>query len=394
MKHLIFLVAIIILVAMTGCQKMNPVEPPDSQTPYGPTSGAQIVARLSGGDAIEVINNSIRVELGPQVNFSAIARRPGLRQFRWYFDDNGTWQLGQNVFHAFYTLGTTRVRLESTDSVSYVYRDTLGVNVVASLDGLPDLVWVSHSSNGNGTFNEVLALKKSVVKFASPPYNYQGMITNPPWILTNVQLSDTNWLLVNNNLVAPIQGDNGKYFVIRMTVSQGLIEFGAGKSGVWGKYNSPYCDTSGRIMATILADGTPTPIIVPTLPGMIGDEGSGAILRFLMKDSSVVVYMNNFSAFSSITPFVVTFDTNGVRSSPIHQSAVPGYVNWGSLEFRYSAIKNSMLEIKYGSGFNNPTVVNPSMPQSLYWDPYAGRLVVGFSTVGRPITKEQRLALR
>jgi hypothetical protein len=266
--------------------------------------------------------------------------------------------------------------------------------VVVSLDNLPDIVWISHATS-NGKATEVVAFKKSLVKFAPGPYNYMGDY-NGGWDTTYIQAADTNWLVVNGQLVLPNAGDQGKYFVARISVPiLSTSKIGAGKGAVWGKYHNPFCDSTGMIKFFCQLDGTPTLNSTFAHPGIVGDS----VLQLRPQDNSVVLYTNNEAPFSSITPFIVLYDSNGVVSSPLAETGLTDYTNWGgNINISYNSLPSyKMLTINFGLDISHPNNFSPNRTKSIYWDPSDQTLKVVLVIMNQQIhffTKKQFQALK
>lgn len=365
-KIILSLILMVAGLTMTGCYKsMNPV------APLAQPQGVMIKAFALGGNAMTATAKTLTVEAGTQVTFYAAPYKSGMKSYQWIFTDNGAtfYANGQTASHAFSLTQASmpKINLIATDSSGNVYKDSLLITVVYSLDNLPDVVWISYSPATGGKFNEVIAFKKSKVSFAPGSYNYTGNY-NGGWDSANVAPQDTNWLVVNNGLVAPNPGDQGKYFVVRLALSPNTYKIGVGKGKVWGAFNSPYfaTDSTHILIFSIMSDGSPTSSVVPALPGAIGDS----VLQLKLQDTSLVLYTNNGAAFSSISPFIVLYDSNGVARPPLPEYAVTNYPNWGgNVIVPYSSLPSyHMVQLNYGNHIASPYSFNPNRTKSIYWD--------------------------
>jgi hypothetical protein len=382
------LIAIAFIVATSiGCEHLNPVEPVIS-TPTINNGVSIKVFNLSGDPMNITAVKTITLEGGTQTDYYAVPGKYGLKSFYWTFIDNGVTyrDSGQTVSHAFSLTqtGTPEIKLLAIDSNGVSYRDSLFVTVVASLDNLPDIVPISHTANGSGQFVEVIAFKKAKVSFAPGFYNYQGNFYGT-WDTTYIPAADTNWLIVNGSLVSPGSNNQGKYFVARITAAPNTYTMGAAKGSTWGLYNSAYCNNQGLITLSILNDGTLTPNIVPTTPGVIGDS----VLRQKLQDTLVSVYTNNLVPFASSTPFIVLYDSNGVVSSPIAEKAVTNYANWGTLDIPYSTLTTSkyvVLDMNFGPNIFYPTTYSTNRTSSIYWNPSTQTLRVVLVVINGRVT--------
>lgn len=399
MKNLVVSIFLAFAVFVGGCKRVDLVEGPD-QTPI--SGGIVLKAFAPNGDPLS-IGDTIVVERGVVVNYYAYATS-GLviRSWQWTFIDDGSTTAGQSARHTYYLnpVSITSVRVVATDSAGVNHELVKKVKVVLSLDGLIPIRWISSTPVGNA-FNVVMAFKKANMRFDNAgSFFYVGTITNPAWVVTNVAVSDTNWLIVGNSLVAPNASESGKYIAVRMTLTPGPYEMGVGRlvgnQQNWGYFGTEYSDSTGKVHFSVLSDGTVVPSMIPSLPGTLGDEGSAAVLRFLMKDSSVVIYSNNLQPFGTISPFVVKYDTNGVVGSPVLESAVTNYPNWGSIEITYRSLPtNRMLVFNFGPRSSQVATFSSNRSQSGYWDAFEQKLKVIIATTpsasGRPVWGIQKV---
>lgn len=367
-----FLAVVVAALVLTGClKKVDLVEPSD--TPL--TDGKVQILGLSKavGSSSQNYFGTMKDEI---VNFRAGVKDPSLKvvSWQWTFHDDGATSSSQNPSHQFRSaIGSiTTITLVGVDDhyISHLVTDT--VQIVWTLDGQPGLVYVSSTAAGGGVYNIILAAHKEATRsIPGSQYAFTGDVTSPRWINQVIAPGDTNYNF-NGSLVAAASGDIGKFVAVRFSAGPGDYQFAFGKiSGgtlvwvpLWGSYATD--STTNSVFLTVSATGVVTKTVPVSVPGNSGDQGNNPAVRLDIKDTSVVVYVNNFTAAAS--PWVQLQDSSGAWRSRIAEVTVTGFPNWGKVEvpFRQFPIAG-VLVMRYGLDAT-PTVALNLMAVSRYYD--------------------------
>jgi len=240
--------------------------------------------------------------------------------------------------------------------------------------------------SGSNYYSVVMACSKNGIPFNGGDYRYTGSITVPIWQTTEIPVADTNYRIENNTLYAVPTGQVGSWICIRFNIVPGSYEMGVGKykdgSLTWGSfYNSMFVPSSEPTLIKFSLSQTGVITSGATsseMPGNIGDQGDGPVLRFEENENGTWnMYVNNNEPFSSLTsPFVKYLGNNEVWQSPILQSPVANYPNWGMVVLATPLPDD--LRLQFGNNSNIPLNVNGTMSNSLYWDGRYDYLSVGF----------------
>jgi hypothetical protein len=346
-----------------SCQKLDYIE-------QGNLSGDGTIDLKSSTiiEGVAATGDTIYVEKGRVVNFQALAKGLNIVNWQWSFSDDNAYSVGATTEHTFWTnVGDVSfVTLTGVDPTGAATVKTKPVKVVWTLDGQAALYMVSCTPSGTGTFNLVFAFHKKTTSYYPGLYGFTGDMVSPAWTTKVVAVADTSWNYVNGTLVAPVSGAVGKFAIVRMTASVGYHEFAIGKivnsNLIWGLFWGPYATENNMLKFVIDANGTVRPYTPPSMPTSSGD---GTICNSVT-DSSIILYVNNHAAFSTlINPFVRFQNSSGVYSG-VSQVAAVGYPNWGKVEmkFRNFLIQN-LLIFQFGSN----STVSSFMRDSRYYFP-------------------------
>lgn len=338
------------LMSLASCQKLDFVPEPDPTVENG-TIDAKSSTAMEG---VAATNDTIYVEKGMLVTFQALAKGLNIVNWQWSFADDKSYSVGSTTEHKFWLdpMMVTSVTLTGVDAIGTAYVKTKPVKVVWTLDGQPSLICVSCVSNANGGYDVVFAAHKKATSYYPGAYGFTGDMVSPAWTTKTVAVIDTSLNYVNNVLTAPISGAVGKFIVIRMTaISAGYHEFAIGKivngNLIWGLFWGPYASNNNMLKFTI-ENGVVKSYVAPSLPVISGD---GNTVCYGATDSSIVLYVNNGAAFSTlVNPFVRFQNAQGVYALNKTQVAVNGFPNWGKTEIKYSEfLMQNLLIFQYGA---------------------------------------------
>jgi len=375
MKNLRFfslVITLISLFAVTSCKYVDVTEPPV----VSPNNNEMLKISVSGSNSgVVTVGDTIFVTKGTAVGFKASFNGRTIRNLVWSFADDQSTSTSINPIHQFNLSppAVTTVTVTGVDSLNVIRTGSATIKMVYSLSNLPAVIPISSVSAGNGLFTTVIAINKDVLKnVPGSGFSYKGDITQ--WqTFTTVASADTNWLVVGNSLVAPTQGEVGRYFVIRSTIPLGTYKIGTSRpaNGVlwgtfWGEYALPnnlmgfqlVSDSGG---AKVVPIGTSAPN--NSLPGEIQDS----VICF-SSGAKLLIFVNKKSSFSGIE-FIRLQDSNGVFQPLILESSVPNFPNWGMVEIPWSSIptKNSVVFV-FGPDRRSPNVYSGNMSSSIFFN--------------------------
>lgn len=365
-------IMLISLVAMIGCREVNLVEPIE-----GVPSGL-IVMKVSGGEGVTVIGDTTYVEQGVVANLYAESNGPTITSWTWTI--YGFAYNGQAVKYKFEgAIGsTTVIRLAGREANGTEHVATRPFKVVSSLDGMRDVQWWVSNIGGNN-YSAAIALNKTSVNYVGgSSFFYKLRLVDQAWgDRIPVPTVDHNWNISNNTLVTPPSGV-GLYFVIRPNLTPGDYELIAGKLDSFGNEQWLTINGSNGVQKFNL---NTTGIIVwgpgsnPSgLPGIVGDEGSGAVIRWDDLADRLVLLINNQADFNTISPFVILYDSAGTATTRA-QIAVPNFPKWGAVELMNSSLPSSgLVSWDFGPNISNTGVLGSNRQESIYYHTPSGRM--------------------
>lgn len=234
-------ILILIIATLSGCEKVNLVD-----SPVKLQSSNSITIAVSKGSSIQS-NDTLNVEPGVSITFQAKSNGPEIVTYNWTFYDDNKTSSGEIATHTYYvnTPFVTSIKLVGIDKNNNIYQFTFVVKVIASLDGLPSIQWISSSPQPDGSFNVIMAFHKAYMRFNGSDYFYIGDMTN--WNTVRIMSSDTNYTIVNNILTYIPSAEVGKYIVARMSLKTGDYKMGVGKivdtRNIWGTFIGSYADS-------------------------------------------------------------------------------------------------------------------------------------------------------
>lgn len=358
-------VFMLIAVFLIGCKTI--IEPPleDPVTYSNP-----IMMKAAGG---VLAGDTLFTEQNLVIHFSAISNGPAI--IRWQWQIYGSIYEGQTIKYTFTAVppAQTTVKLMGTDNNNNVHERTLNVVIKGTLDGLRDVQWISSTPNGN-QFNVVIAFKNKMQYITTNNWNAWEP---PTWAPIPIPASDISYDIVNNSLVSVPDG-SGKYVVIRRTQSPGdnykiaVGKIDAGGQSVWGTY-----DGETVIEYDVLSNGTvvfnnATPSL---FPGSTGDPGNNPVVKWEFLADRALLYVNNRTPISAITPFIRFINSSGDTSAPVSGSAVSDFPNWSMYTIMYSSIPNTgLIEWFPGANSNAPRIPIGFMSESSYFNSDLNRL--------------------
>lgn len=359
----------IALFAFGGCKIVNVVDP--SQNPQGPNS---ISIEVNKGNSIQG-NDTLYVEPGVSITFRAKSNGSvNIVTYNWIFNDDSSHSSGEIATHTYLgiTPFVTSIKLVGIDSNNNSFEIVKVIKVIASLDGLPSIQWISSVPQTGGAFIVTMAFHKAYMKFAGSNYFYIGDMTN--WSAVNIDPADTNYIITDNHVFIPV-GEIGKYVVARMLLKPGEYKMGLGKlvgsNQIWGTFWGPYSDSSNSTMIRFTVDNngkvSATGKLLPTYPGFMGDD----YVRFSFEDTKILIYTRHTAPFSSLTPFCRFPDNNSNGALIVKESAVDKYADWGVFPLEYTVIpSNGLITMHYGPYYETPEVYSANESKSSYYDPY------------------------
>lgn len=371
-----FVVAMISLFAVTSCKYVDVTEPPLVNPPA--TNTEMLKISVSGfNNSVVAVGDTIFVTKGTAVGFKVSFSGRTIRNLLWSFADDQSTSTSSNPIHQFNLSppAITTVTVTGVDSLNVTRTGSVTIKIVYSLNNLLAVVPISSVSAGNGLFTTVIAINKDVVKnVPGSGYSYKGDLTQ--WqTFTTVASADTNWLVVGNSLVAPTQGEVGRYFVIRATIPLGTYKIGTSRpaNGVlWGTFWDEYALPNNLMGFQLISNGSGGAKIVPigapvsnnSLPGEIQDS-----IACFSSSAKLQIFVNNKTPFSGIE-FIRLQDSNGVFQALILESPVPNFPNWGMVEIPWSSIptKNSVIFV-FGPDRRSPNVYSNNMSSSIFFNP-------------------------
>lgn len=362
--QIVFLFLFVLAVMIGGCKYEYPT---NINSPISPTAD-QIAMKING---TTVATDTTEVEKGTVVHFVGESLGPNIVHWEWRI--YGFTLTGKVIKYTFtasppaYAL----VILRALDVNNITHEISRLVKIVNSVDGQSDVALISSTASG-GSYNIVLAFKKAGMNYTTGSnYFYTGNVVSPLWTPVNIATQDTNYNLIAGQLVNPAPSI-GKYVKVSLTIIPGAYEMAVGKIVGSQQYWGTFFDST-LVKFTLHSNGTVTFFnnITPTnFPGTIGDEGPEVIVRWEFLSDRVVLYLNNAAAFSGLAgPFVRFQDSTGTWQTPLSQSAVTNFPNWGKREIMYNTLpSNNLLIFNFGSQISQPANFNNSSNKSQYWD--------------------------
>ncbi|MFA5184663.1 MAG: hypothetical protein WC456_04025 [Patescibacteria group bacterium] len=367
-RYLKYFVLLLVL-AIFGCQEKILVEPDDAE----PVASGKIEIQMS------ILNKStsatrVQTEQFLKTTYQAKAKAGvNIVSWQWTIAENNYQSSNSMVefWHAIKPGSITFVNLVGVDDKGQAHMAVDTVEIVHSLDGLPGLAFVSSAPAGtSGLYNLVFAAhKKSMQGLGNGAYGYTGSVTGSPWTIKTIAPVDTNLNLVNGSLVPANTGDIGKFVAIRVSLVPADYEVHAGRIDqttgrlIWASSWGPFADGN----FSLLDQGSVKPLVPANLPGSGGDQGPNAVIRRDINAASLTIYTNHFSPF--IAGFVQLQDSSGVWQTPLAETSVEGFPNWGKIEIPFSNFPiPQVLFFRFGPSINSPAVLSTHMPGSSYWD--------------------------
>jgi len=394
-KNLILLFAGIALFILVGsCRKAYREE-------IVPTPKGDLIIKASG-DKMVMINDTNNAEINTNGNYYA---EPPLGVtitfYTWTFTEpNGqvTSKTGQTTTYRFYSLGFGKVKVVGIDQNNQAHQDIQITRVVADISQLDPITNWPSIFLSSGIWQERWAINKRTTKWPGV-YGYIGTVTSPQWTLINLAPADTNYLLINNNLV-PVTGSNGTQISINPIVSPlgypTHDQMGVVKNNIWGDFSgSRFVNLTNPtvIHSSLRSDGTVVPDVTGSNngPGEIGDQ----VIQFIMLNDGVTVFFNNNGPAGSNIPFYIRGNPDGTWNGAMAQTVVANYPNWGKLEILYSQLPaTGLLILNFGSNIAVPQYLNPNESTSDYWDGFSGALRIIIKNVNTMDKSGNIIAIR
>jgi len=375
------IVTIVVIFSFPSCVK-EVLKDPNEQVPVKmigtPLNDGLISIKVSAAAdnmtksaMMTMANDTMPTEKNIENTFQAINNNPSITiaTWQWTFTlDN--FKSSNPLVQYWFNLdpgSKTSVSLIGIEPNGTAHIATQWMKIVYSLDGLPGMITVSTTPLAGGMFSYIIAAHKKGMSGVKGNYGYTGTITNPIWTVTPIAPSDTNYNFVNGALVPAPAGDVGKYVAVRAILYQAPYEIHVGHINslgvlIWGNFWAWHPNGKFNVSST----GVLTDIATVNLPGVSGDEGAGAIVRKDILASSVVLYTKHGSAFTN--GFVQLQNTDGTWQTPIAETAVAGFPNWGKVEILYSAFPTpQILVFRFGPSINSPGILDIMSPSS-YWN--------------------------
>ena len=320
--------------------------------------------------SMTLAGDTVYTEKFLRTTYQAELSSPGLviMTYQWTFAENNSKPTGSMVdfWHGLDPGSITSVTLIGIEQNGTAHTTTRPVKIVYSLDGMPGFILVSKTPVAGGMFSYVFAAHKKGMSGVKGAYGYTGTTISPNWTVMTIAPADTNFNYVGGALVAAASGDVGKYVAIRAILYPGEYEIHVGhiKDGVlsWGNFWSFYKE--GKFTST--STGDITGITTTGLPGVSGDEGINAVVRKDVLGLSVVIYTRHATTFAK--GFIQLQYADGTWQTPIAETAVSGFPNWGKVEILYSSFPTpQILVFRFGPNTDVPGTMD-AMSSSSYWD--------------------------
>jgi len=367
---LFLITGLMMALIFSSCQKLEYVEPiADNSGISLKMAGALVV-----GDTITVQMRTM-VAFKVETTFTATSMQVefegggSIIPINGYFEQNWT------------ETGLTWLTITAIDQNQQPHVKTYQVKVLAYLQEPVEFVSVTPVS-GTNFFNVRIALSKHGLPLGPGVIAYTGSVTNPPWSTVYFQSADTNYRLEANNLIPATGSQVGNWLGLPLQLLPGNYELGVGRMNagnlIWGDFMGSAFVGAGNstlIKFTLTVNGE---IISGAntllMPGNIGDTGDNPVVRFSENpDGSWVLYVNNSVDFYSMPhPFVKFLSENGTWNTPVNQSSVTDFPNWGKIIL--SAPIPEMLQYQFGSNNQAPDYVNSNMSYSGHWNAQTGTL--------------------
>ena len=369
---LFLIMGLIMAVIFSSCKKLEYVD--DQPAVDNPGISLKMADAVIVGDTVTV---QVRTMCTFKVETSFTASSMQV-EFEW-----GSSVVPVNGYfeHSWTTTGLTWLTITVIDENNQAHVKTYQVKVKVSLQESVQFVSVT-SVSGTNFFNVRIALSKNGLPLGSGEIAYTGSVTNPPWATVYFSAADTNYRLEANNLIPATGSEVGNWLGLPLQLLPGNYELGAGRinSGnlIWGDFmGSSFVssENSTLIKFNLTANGEITSgVNTLSMPGYIGDSGDSPIVRFSENtDESWILYVNNSVDFySMVHPFLKFLSENGTWGTPIDQSPVPGFSNWGKITIPTPI--PDMLRYQFGNDAQTPDNVNPNMPYSEHWNAQTGTL--------------------
>ena len=373
MRKRILFVIVAVVAVIFSCKRVEYIDPEEVPQIIGtPLSDGVIGISVSPGGNLKagLVSDTVNTEKWLKTTYQAIAKNGiNIAAWQWTFAENNQKVTGSAVdfWHGLDPGLKTAVTLIGIESNGTAHTATVWIKIVNSLDGLPSMIIVTKTPVSGGMASYVIICHKKSMTGATGAYGYTGTISSPSWTVLPIAPADTNFNYVNGVLIAAKAGDFGKYVAIRFTTYPGDYEFHVGhiKSDgtlIWGNpwdwfIGGKYTQDSNTNLS---------PRAVANLPGAGGDTGSNAVVRQDIKDSTVVVYTKQTTTFSK--GFVQFQNVDGTWGTPIAESTVLNFPNWGKFEIKYKEfpIKDLMV-FRFGPDISAPASFSLNMPLSGYW---------------------------
>lgn len=394
MKKILMFVCFFCLagIIMTSCKKVGIV--PDQ--PEIQVSGLKVV----------LINDTVNVQIKTAVTFKAV----GLTNCTWAIHDgtNTITLSGEQVTlgAGFQFLGVDLVQVTGTNSGNQTTL-TKYVKVVLDLVTTEPIIYLSsHPTSSPDTVENWFALSKERMKFTGY-YFHIGNYIPSIWVYPiAVPTADTACYLSGTTPTPAPSGDPGQWIVVKIKNAKGKhYEMGVGKinasnTQIWGNFEgSQWVSATNGYLIVWNTDANGIPVIPSQnndWPLETGDVGNSPVVRLDQQDTKVILGFNNGVEFSNNQPWVRFRGSDYSWGTPIAQSALAGWPNWGQYELPYSQIPaNNLIRFQIGTNINMPSYLNVNMDQSSMYDSFYNELRLSLikTTVMRSDGRIEKIAL-
>ncbi|MCF7860213.1 hypothetical protein K9M09_01165 [Patescibacteria group bacterium] len=371
MKNFSFLLfGLMMAVVFSSCQKLDYVEPS--------SDNSGISLKMAGA---LVVGDTITVQMRTMCTFKVETAFTATSMQVEFEGGSSIVPLNSYFEQSWTETGLTWLTITAIDQNNQPHVKTYQVKVQASLQ--EPVVFVSVAPvSGTNFFDVRIALSKNGLPLGPGVIAYTGSVTNPPWSTVYFLAADTNYRLEANNLIPATGSQVGNWLGLPLQLLPGNYELGVGRMNagnlIWGDFMGSSFVGAGNstlIKFTLTVNGE---IISGAntllMPGNIGDIGDNPVVRFSENtDGSWILYVNNSVDFYSMPhPFVKFLSENGIWNTPINQSAVTDFPNWGKIVL--STPIPEMLQYQFGSNNQAPDYVNSNMSYSEHWNAQTGTL--------------------
>lgn len=376
MKKFVHIIALFLIVAfLAGCETV--VAPPETPNSPPSTDGKLLMKLSADGGQTNLLSSGQQVDIAYHTTLliEGLTADTSLhiKTWQWQFPD-GTASGKYAVYTPSVGAGSSiQIKLIGIDYNNVSHEVIITVNVIWNITGtgLVFLASVTPQNDGTGTLIFYFC-KERIMKFLTlPGYFIKGTVNN--WVRTYIPNTDTSYSLINGIFTPDAKG-----FYVKATLNHapGNHKLGLGKmknstDELWENFQgSPYADSTDWTIVkynlsttwavTPGGSGTVNP---PTMPGIIGDQGTPWIIGLTPSNPKIDLFINNLVSVSSIHPFVAFRGDDARYMNNVAQVSVSGFPTAGMVQVNYATLpSNRLVAFKIGSDLVNfPSTYNDTL---------------------------------